>query len=78
MKKKRCYKGVQAATLQRSLGTKGKTRFLDRNSDGSDTHLHEGMEQPTPKSAKALPVRGPSGEAQHLKKATPHRGVPPS
>jgi hypothetical protein len=40
----RCYKGVQAATLERTLGKKGKTRFLDRNSDGSDTHLHEGKE----------------------------------
>jgi len=26
------------------LGKKGKTRVLDRNSDGSDTHLHEGKE----------------------------------
>jgi len=40
----RCYKGLQAATLQRTLGKKGKTRVLDRVSDGSDTHLHKGKE----------------------------------
>jgi hypothetical protein len=38
------YKGLHAATLQRTLGKKGKTRVLDRNSDGSDPRLHEGKE----------------------------------
>jgi len=33
------------STLQRTLGKKGtESRVLDRNSDGSDTHLHEGKE----------------------------------
>jgi len=30
----RCYKGLQAATLQRTLVKKGETRVLDRNPDG--------------------------------------------